>query len=225
MSALARIESVHLGDRTIDAIRAAIVTGELAPGEPLRDRHLAEQLGVSRTPVREALHRLEAAGLVEARGRSGWAVSPFTEQDVRELFQLRKLLEPVGLDELEKDPDEASIQRIAEFFSEYDHPVAPERYPAYFAHDDHFHQTIVDFSNNGRIRSFYAVMNAHINRGRFFLYGATAGRVEETLDEHREIVDAVVNRDFGRARSALLGHLRTGEELMIRQLRVRGGGT
>lgn len=225
MSALARIESVHLGDRTIDAIRAAIVTGELAPGEPLRDRHLAEQLGVSRTPVREALHRLEAAGLVEARGRSGWAVSPFTEQDVRELFQLRKLLEPVGLDELEKDPDEASIQRIAEFFSEYDHPVAPERYPAYFAHDDHFHQTIVDFSNNGRIRSFYAVMNAHINRGRFFLYGATAGRVEETLDEHREIVDAVVNRDFDRARSALLRHLRTGEELMIRQLRVRGGGT
>lgn len=224
MSALGKIESVHLGDRTIEALRAAIVTGELAAGEPLRDRHLAEVLGVSRTPVREALHRLEAAGLVEPRGRSGWVVSSLTEQDVRELFQLRELLEPVGLEELEKEPDDAKIAAISSFFTEYEHPIEASRYQGYFAHDDEFHQTIVDCSSNGRIRSFYGVMSAHINRGRFFLYGATAGRVEETLDEHREIVEAVVERDFARARAALLSHLRTGEELMIHQLRARPDG-
>lgn len=221
MNALTKIESVHLGDRTIEAIRSAIVTGELAPGEPLRDRHLAEVLGVSRTPVREALHRLQAAGLVEPRGRTGWVVSQFTEQDVRELFQLRSLLEPVGLAELESNPDDAKIAAISSYFSEYEHPIDASRYQDYFKHDDEFHQTIVDCSNNGRIRTFYGVMNAHINRGRFFLYGATAGRVEETLDEHREIVEAVVERDFARAREALLSHFRTGEELMLRQLRAQ----
>lgn len=218
-----RIESVQLGDRTIEAIRAAIVSGELAPGEPLLDRRLAEELGVSRTPVREALHRLEAAGLVDPRGRSGWVVSQFTADDVRELFQLRMLLEPVGLDQLAKDPDQARITEISHFFTDFEHPIESSRYTEYFAHDDSFHQAIVAFSDNGRIRTFYEVMNAHINRGRFFLYGATAGRVEETLDEHRAIVEAVVDRDFDRAKSALLSHLRTGEALMLRQLAHRSG--
>ena len=223
MSALSKIETVHLGDRTIAAIRSAIISGELAPGEPLRDRQLAEVLGVSRTPVREALHRLEAAGLVESTGRGGWSVTPFTEQDVREVFQLRRLLEPAGLEGLADDPDDARIETLAAYFSEYEHPVDPSTYREYFAHDDDFHRQIVDFSGSGRIRSFYEVIGNHINRGRYFLYGATAGRVEETLDEHRQIVDAVVARDFDRAREALLDHLRTGEDLMLRQLRAAGG--
>lgn len=218
MSPLAKIEAIQLGDRTIEAIRTAIITGELAGGAPLRDRQLAEELGVSRTPVREALHRLEAAGLVEPRGRSGWAVTPFTAQDVREIFQLRRLLEPVGLEALADEPDDSRVARITAYFSDYDHPIAEQRYADYFRHDDDFHREIVACSDNKRISTFYDVMNAHINRGRHFLYGATAGRVEETLDEHRKIVDAVVARNFDRAREALLEHLRTGEELMLRQL-------
>lgn len=224
MSALGRIEAVQLSDRTIEAIRSAIISGELAPGEPLRDRPLAEMLGVSRTPVREALHRLEATGLVEPRGRAGWVVSRFTERDVRELFQLRKLLEPVGLDELERNPDDDRIAAISSFFTEYQHPIEASQFPDYFSHDDAFHQAIVDCSDNGRITGFYGVLNAHINRGRFFLLGATAGRVEQTLDEHREIVHAVADRDFDRARDALLRHLSTGEELMLRQLGRRAAG-
>lgn len=219
MSPLPRIEAVQLGDRTIEAIRNAIITGELPGGAPLRDRQLAEELGVSRTPVREALHRLQAAGLVEPRGRTGWAVTPFTEQDVREIFQLRRLLEPVGLETLEKEPDVERIETLTRYFSDYEHPIAPDRFAEYFRHDDDFHRTIVSCSGNRRISAFYDVMNAHINRGRHFLLGATAGRVEETLDEHRQIVEAIVDRDFARAREALLNHLRTGEELMLRQLR------
>lgn len=215
-----RIESVQLGDRTIAAIRSAIISGELPPGRPLLDRHLAEELGVSRTPVREALHRLEAAGLVQSRGRSGWVVSPFTESDVRELFQLRMILEPVGLDQLAAQPEEDRIAELTRFFSDYEQPIPPARYTEYFAHDDSFHQAIVACSGNGRLRGFYSVMNAHINRGRFFLIGATAGRVDETLEEHRAIISGVAARDFPAARAALLEHLKTGEELMLRQLRA-----
>lgn len=219
MSPLPRIEAVQLGDRTIEAIRNAIITGDLPGGTPLRDRQLADELGVSRTPVREALHRLEAAGLVEPRGRAGWAVTPFTEQDVKEIFQLRRLLEPVGLESLEEEPDEARLAGLTAYFEDYEHPIEAERYTDYFRHDDDFHRAIVACSGNRRISAFYDVMNAHINRGRHFLYGATAGRVEETLDEHRAIVEALVARDFARAREALLTHLRTGEQLMLRQLR------
>ena len=224
MTSLWPIESVPLADRTLQAIRAAIVSGELPAEAPLKDRQLAEQLGVSRTPVREALHRLEAAGLVEPRGRSGWVVSPFTEQDVRELFQLRMLLEPVGISELEESADEAMLAKVTSFFHDYAHPIPSSRYPEYFEHDDDFHHTIVSCSRNRRLQTFYEVLESHINRGRHFLYGATAGRVDETLDEHRSIVDALAERDFDRARKELVRHLRTGEELMIKQLQLRAEG-
>lgn len=221
MGALTPIEPVHLADRTLASVRAAIITGELPPGAPLRDRQLAEMLGVSRTPVREALHRLEAIGLVAPRGRTGWIVSPFTEQDVRELFQLRMLLEPLGLEELAKSPDLRAIEQIAGFFSDYRHPIPVERYGRYFQEDNAFHKRLVACSSNRRAQDIYAVMESHIDRGRHFLISATGGRADETLDEHLAIVAAVRQQDFSRAHDRLIAHLRTGEELMLEQIRLR----
>jgi DNA-binding GntR family transcriptional regulator len=215
------LATVNLGDRVIEQIRTAVITGKLAPGETIRDVQLAEELGVSRTPVREALHRLQSDGLIEPGERTGWVVSRFTEQDVRELFQLRRLLEPVGLEELERDPDPARLATLTEYFATYDHPIDAERHLEYFAHDDDFHTELVACSQSKRIHSIYDVLNVHINRGRFILSGSSAERVEETLDEHRAVIEAIAERDFHRAREALIEHLLTGEELMILELRKR----
>ncbi|MHA6631782.1 GntR family transcriptional regulator [Pseudonocardia sichuanensis] len=219
------IEPVQLADRTLASVRAAIVSGELAPGEPLRDRQLAEMLGVSRTPVREALHRLEALGLVVPRGRGGWVVSPFTEQDVRELFQLRLLLEPLGLEELDRTKDERAIREIAAFFGDYSHPIPAQRYPEYFAEDAAFHKRIVACSWSRRVHDIYSILETQIDRGRHFLITSVSWRGEETLDEHLSIVEAVRDLDFRRAHERLVAHLRTGEELMLEQLRLRMTGS
>ncbi|MFD1717627.1 GntR family transcriptional regulator [Georgenia deserti] len=224
MTSLGRIETVPLSDRTLEAIRSAIISGELPGGASLSDRQLAESLAVSRTPVREALHRLKEAGLVEPRGRSGWAVTHFTEQDVREVFQLRKLLEPVGLDALEAAGNAEKMDYIASFFRDYTHPIPSGSYQEYFACDDAFHKSLVDCSGNSRIRHFYEIIESHINRGRYFLIGSTSGRIEETLEEHRAITQAIADRDFGRARTELVNHLSTGEKLMIRHLRQQTTG-
>lgn len=216
MKALAPIESVHLGDRTFESLRQAIITGELVAGEPLRDRQLADVLRVSRTPVREALHRLEAAGFLVPRGRAGWTVSPFTEDDVHELFQLRMLLEPVGLDELSTHPDERAIEEIAHFFDSYERPIPASRTADYFLQDNAFHKRLVAFSSNRRIHSMYAIMESHIERGRHL---ASRGRADETLDEHVAIAEAIADHDFAGARKRLLEHLRSGERLMVERLR------
>ena len=214
------VESVALGDQTLDSIRRAIISGELAAGEPLRDRQLAEALGVSRTPVREALHRLEAAGLVRPRGRAGWEVAAFTEQDVRELFQVRRLIEPQGLDVLAKDPDSPAVARLGSFFDAFSHPVQTSDFPDYMRRDNDFHLLIVESIGNSRLQRFYAVLEKQIDRGRHFLTPAE-GRADENLDEHLAITNAVADRDFERARAELLRHLNTGEELMIEHLRRR----
>jgi DNA-binding GntR family transcriptional regulator len=221
MSSLQPIESIALGERTFDSLRRAIIHGELAPGEPLHDRQLAELLHVSRTPVREALKRLEDAGLVEPRGRSGWEVTPFTEQDVREIFQMRVLLEPTGLEQLEQDPDEEMIHRLAHFFDQYSHPMQTEGYLEYFARDHAFHSLIVSCSRNRRIVKTYSVMQHHIDRGRNFLMTTARGRADQTLDEHLAVATAIGMRDFDAARSELIRHLRTGERLMIEAVRAR----
>lgn len=219
VNGLVPIEPVSLGDRTAERIKAAIIAGELPPGSSLRDRQLAEQLGVSRTPVRDALHRLEATGLVVTRGRSGWAVSPFTEQDVREMFQLRRLFEPVALQELSERPEPATIRELAGFFDEYHSPIQASLYPEYFAHDHAFHKRIVACSANRRLREMYSVMEYQIDRGRHFLTTAAKGRADETLDEHLSIVNAILALDFELAQRELILHLTAGEELMIEQLR------
>jgi len=225
MSALQPIEAVQLGNRTFDSLRQAIINGELVPGEPLRDRALGAMLGVSRTPVREALHRLEHAGLVESRGRSGWVVATFTEQDVRELFELRRALEPLGLQRLEDEPDADAVAEIGTFFDAYAHPVPTDRYEEYFARDHAFHKRIVQCSRNARLQHFYAVIESHIDRGRHFLSRGAVGRVDANLDEHLAVSRAVAEGDFSRARRELLYHLDMGEQLMIDHLRKRQAST
>ena len=219
MEDLNPIVSVALGERTFDVLRMAIIEGKLAPGEALRDRELAAVLHVSRTPLREALQRLGMTGLIRPSSRSGWRVSTFTVDDVHEIFQVRMLVEPVGLVQLEKDQDEAAIRRIAGYFSGYSHPISPDKYPGYFTHDLNFHRAIVECTNNSRLIRFYAQIEAHIDRGRHMLTTTRDGRADETLDEHQAVGRAVAERDFARAREDLLQHLRTGEELMIQVLR------
>lgn len=219
MNALVPIETVSLGDRTAARIKAAIIEGDLAPGAPLRDRQLAEQLGVSRTPVREALNRLEATGLVLPRGRLGWAVSPFTEKDIRELFQLRKLFEPAALKALSEQPEREIIAEFADFFEDYRSPIPASDYPKYFAHDHEFHKRLVACSDNGRLQTMYSILEDQIDRGRHFLSTAAKGRADETLEEHLLIVRGIVELDFENARRNLILHLQAGEELMIDHLR------
>lgn len=224
MVSLRPIETMQLGDRAYEAIREAIITAELLPGSPIKDRELAEALQLSRTPVRDALRRLEATGLVEMQGRRGWFVGSLGERDVRELFQLRRLLEPAGLDELAARPDPAAIATIAGFFNGYAHPLRQRQFAAYFARDHAFHTFIVACSQNLRLQGFYDVIAHHIVRGRHYLSYGALERVDETLDEHEGIARAVEGGDFGLARSLLLQHLSTGEERMLEQLRRKAGG-
>jgi GntR family transcriptional regulator, rspAB operon transcriptional repressor len=97
---LERIEAVHLGSRAFESISSDIALGALAAGETRSDR----TLGVSGTPEREALRRLEDADLVGSYGRAGWVVASFTESHVHELFQLRRSLEPLGIAALRRTP-------------------------------------------------------------------------------------------------------------------------
>ncbi|MDQ5819654.1 MAG: GntR family transcriptional regulator [Actinomycetota bacterium] len=222
MAQLRRIEVVRINEQVYEAVEAAIVRCELEPGAVLGDRRLAEVLEVSRTPVRDALHRLESSGLVERRGRMGWMVSTFVLQDVRELFELRRILEPLGLERLSETWDEAVVRELSHSFEKFPERLTEDLLLDYL-HDDHrFHKKIVECSRNGRVIRFYGTVEKQIDRIRHYLSYNYEGRVEASLKEHREICAAIAACDLSAATEALNDHLRDVEELITALARERG---
>jgi DNA-binding GntR family transcriptional regulator len=222
MAQLRRIEVVRINEQVYEAIEAAIERCELGPGAVLGDRQLAELLGVSRTPVRDALHRLEPSGLVERRGRMGWMVSTFALQDVRELFELRRIFEPLGLARLSETWDEAVVRELSHAFERFPERLTEGLFPDYLNDDRRFHNKIVECSRNGRIIRFYGTVEKQIDRIRHYLSYNYEGRVEASLKEHREICAAIAACDLSAATEALDNHLRNVQELITALARERG---
>ena len=222
MDGLQPINAVHINEQVYEAIEGAIVRCELAPGALLGDRQLAEALGVSRTPVRDALHRLESSCLVERRGRAGWAVSGFAVRDVHELFELRRILEPLGFERLSENWEEATIGELSCFFDDFPERMSKDLMPRYLYTDRRFHKRIVECTGNGRIVRFYEVVEKQIDRVRHYVSYNYEGRVENSLAEHREICAALAARDLSAATEALVRHLRKVEELIAVLAQERG---
>ena len=222
MEGLQPINTVHINEQVYEAIEGAIVRSELGPGVLLGDRQLAEALGVSRTPVRDALHRLESSGLVERRGRAGWAVSGFALRDVHELCELRRILEPLGFERLSGTWEEATVRELSRFFDDFPGRMPEDWMPRYLNADRRFHKRIVECTGNGRIVRFYEVVEKQIDRIRHYVSYNYEGRVEDSLAEHREICAAIAARDLSAATEALVRHLRKVEELIAALAQERG---
>jgi GntR family transcriptional regulator, rspAB operon transcriptional repressor len=222
MAQLRRIEVVRINEQVYEATEAAIVRCELGPGAVLGDRQLAELLGVSRTPVRDALHRLEPSGLVERRGRMGWMVSTFALQDVRELFELRRIFEPLGLERLSETWDEAVVRELSHSFEKFPERLTQDLLPDYLHGDRRFHKEIVGCGRNGRVIRFYGTVEKQIDRIRHYLSYNYEGRVEASLKEHREICAAIAACDLSAATETLDNHLRNVQELITALARERG---
>ncbi len=213
MKNLRPIKATQLSESVYEALEAAILQGELVPSTTVHDRHLAEVLGVSRTPVRDALHRLECYGLVERRHPGGWKVAGFLTKDVEEVFELRRALEPLGLRGLSKTWDEATVQELTSFFDGFPDQLPRDLYPEYLARDHDFHSRLMECSGNHRAINFYTSLGHHTDRVRHYLSYGYEGRVDDSLSEHREVCRAIDAHDLEGATELLLHHLHQVERM------------
>jgi DNA-binding GntR family transcriptional regulator len=165
---------------------------------------------------------LEPSGLVERRGRMGWMVSTFALQDVRELFELRRIFEPLGLERLSETWDEAVVRELSHSFEKFPERLTQDLLPDYLHWDRRFHKEIVGCGRNGRVTRFYGTVEKQIDRIRHYLSYNYEGRVEASLKEHREICAAIAARDLSAATEALDNHLRNVEELITALVREWG---
>ena len=225
MRQIKNVRLVSLTDRVYVELVNGVIAGELAPGDKLTDRRLASQLGVSRTPIREALQRLVSGGLVDPRGRAGWTVAVLSPRDIRELFELRSLLEPVGIRRIVRDKDEATAAELLAYFDRFGDVVPDSRYAEYFSADRSFHSRIVDLSQNRRLVAAYRTVELQVDLGRHRLLSQSRQRVEQTLKEHRAIAAALAAGDAEAALAALASHLTNGEAMMLESFQAHGEKT
>ena len=195
-------------DWVYEELKGAIVDLRLAPGKPLREATLAEQLGVSKTPIRQALTMLEQEGLVETTSFKGAVVGGYSRQDLLEIYELRELLENLAARaaaESMSDEDRARLDRISRESRMLKSGNDPARLAALVSD---FDDVLFDQVHNSRIRALIENLRAHLTRIGHLTEGIP-GRVEASVDEHEKIVQAISARDADLAEQRMREHIRS----------------
>jgi DNA-binding GntR family transcriptional regulator len=222
--ALAPLVRVDLSEQAYDILRERIVTRELGPGERLSLQSLADDLGVSRSPVHHALTRLVEAGLVTA-SRRGYEVRPVTPTLVRDTHQARLAFEVFAVKETAGRVTSNRLDDLRARLTATVEPVHDTRLVdprAYLAANRAFHEALVDLAGNELISDMYRRLNAHdlIDRAIVGLATTDAG---SSTPEHTEIVDAIAVGDGERAARAVRVNVDTGLRLTLEALELAGG--
>jgi DNA-binding GntR family transcriptional regulator len=202
-----RLENRTLWERVHEHLREEILANRLPPGSVLGEVALAESLGVSRGPIREALGRLAAEGLVTVRPRRGAVVSALTAQEFLEAYQVREALEALGIGLAVPRLTPEEFGRLQELVDEQARHVERGNVDAFFQANAAFHELIVDNSGNETLKEMYRQLVSHMGRYRMRSL-ALRGSLRRSVSEHRAILRAVKAGDADKAVHLLSEHIR-----------------
>jgi len=190
----------------IDRLREMIIQGELAPGMKLNERVLAERLGISRTPLREAIKFLASEGLVDLQPNRGAVVALIDARKVREVFQLLGALEALAGEVVCVQATDAQIAEIrALHYQMVLHQMRGDL-AAYFRCNQDIHARLVEFTGNATLLQTWRALNAKVQRVRY-MANLSGDRWKQAVREHEAMLDALGARDGARLGAILLDHL------------------
>lgn len=207
-----------LREMVFESLREAINLGRLRPGERLMEIQLAEEMGVSRTPVREAIRKLELEGFVAMVPRKGAYVAGISVKDIVDVFEIRASLEALAaglaaerITDEEMELLERSLVEISEFSTD-------ENIKAIVDGDINFHDIIYKASRNQRLVQIITHLQEQIHRFRMTSL-SQPGRTKIALDEHKSIVEAISDRDVELAQQLAREHIENAEQSLLNVMR------
>lgn len=206
-----------LRDVVFETLRDAIITQVLKPGERLMEIQLADEMGVSRTPVREAIRKLELEGLVVMVPRKGAYVAGVSMKDIHEVYEVRAALEMLAVSlaaeritDEELDALERQVLRESEAETELDENALDN----IIYIDSTFHDIIYQAAHNQRLVQFVNILQEQLQRFRAASL-SRPGRSKTALDEHKQIVEALAERNGELAAKLAKEHIENAENAMI----------
>ena len=201
-----RIERRPLHEEVIDQLRDRIVQGDLAPGARLNERVLCEQLGISRTPLREAIKMLATEGLVELMPNRGAIVTPLKAANIADTLAVMGTLESLAGELACTNASEAEIAEIRALHFEMLAHHARGDLAGYFKFNQLIHLRIIEASGNPVLANTYRQLNANVRRARY-MANLSQERWDAAVREHEEILGALASRDAARLKRLLAEHL------------------
>lgn len=216
----ARVAAPRLGDQVYSHLIEAIATNALPEGSRIQEDDLAEQMGVSKTPIREALRRLEAEGFIVANSHRTPEVRRLDREDIIELYSVREYLERLAIRATTELADPRilaaleAIQRSAEEDLASGLSVDINRSVSY---NQKFHHLILEGAGNRRLQRMYGLIAVDIRRLAYRSI-RVAGRQREAVAQHRTILEAVKKGDANMAESLITQHVRTAKQDVLREM-------
>jgi DNA-binding GntR family transcriptional regulator len=218
-------------DRAVDAVynvlRQAILSSMMKPGERLNVEELAEKLGVSLTPVRQAIQQLANEGLIEIKPRSGTFVASLSVRDVEETFDIRCALECLAAEKAVGHVSREDIKRLKELLKSLRKSIRNEEDRKTHERDNlEFHRVVIRASGNQRLAEMYEELNAHIKIARIHRGEADwPSRQAEEQAEHERIVAALVKGDATEVVNAMRQHIHRAKDALLSSIRTQGEAT
>jgi len=201
-----------LREQVFELLRQAILTGNLLPGERLLEPELAEELKVSRTPVREAMHMLEKEGLVVMLPRRGTFVAGITSvEEVVGVFQVRSVLEGLAASLAAEHVSKEQVGILESLSRQIEDCIKSEDLKKAIKLDTQFHHTIYEASQNACLQQIVDNLREQIERFRAASL-SREGRMAEALYEHRELAKAIAAGDSEKARELSIKHIRNAQK-------------
>ncbi|OUS28720.1 GntR family transcriptional regulator [Thalassotalea sp. 42_200_T64] len=198
----------------VEAIREKILSGAIKAGEPLRQAALAEELNVSRIPVREALVQLEGEGLVSFEPHKGATASELSVEQVEELFELRALLECTVLAESLKHITDQQLTKADDILSQLEEALGEEGSSNTWSElNSEFHNCLYSAANRPQTQDIINILNKNADR-YIRMHLLWLGKIDKAEVQHREILQSCVQRDVKKAVKLMKAHiLESGEEI------------
>lgn len=210
-------EYLPLREVVFHTLRKAIIQGEFQPGERLMEVTLAKKLGVSRTPVREAIRMLELEGLVVMIPRRGAEVAKITVGDLRDALEVRMAIESLSVKLACERIDEEGKEALKQACVSFREAINSKLVPAIVEGDEHFHNTIYQASKNQRLINIAHNLREQVYRYRVE-YVKDFSYHDNLIREHDQITMAILKGDAETAQKIMEEHIYNQEQIVIRNV-------
>lgn len=213
-------EYLPLREVVFQTLRNAIVQGEFEPGERLMEITLANRLGVSRTPVREAIRMLELEGLVVMIPRKGAEVARITEKDLKDALEIRMAIEELATTLACQRIDTEGKNKLKQACISFREAIGSKLVPSIVDADVKFHDVIFEATNNPRLINLAQNLREQVYRYRVE-YVKDFGYHDKLVSEHDAITNAILMGDSEKAKEIMRMHIYDQEQIVINSLRTK----
>ena len=216
---MASIRHQKLDQKVYTALKRKIINRDIQPGDRIQQDELADELGVSKTPLLAALRTLEAERLVTSIPRRGYYVRAITKEEMIEFYEIREVLESLAARRAASRITDAQARRLRGFFAEFADGIDATDAEKYAAEDRRFHEYVIEISGSEILNGMLATFNFMTITYQRAMLGGLVRPPHETLPEHRKVIEAICGKDAAQAEALMRSHMRESRARLMAERR------